>query len=334
MELKRYKMFEVEEDLGGEIFDCLLIAPNVEKRSSYLYKRFGLSSFESVYVFDFDNFHQPEYFKYEAAIFDGVDTTDFIIFKGNENQIIQQFVKCDLKNKQKIAIDITGFSIPQLLQIMKIIIARCSQSIVDFFYTEPMHYMYKEGYLDQYHPESVQRICAPIRGYYNSGIKQAESLVILLGFENGLANLVYSRIAEDSQDNGATYAINGLPSFSIKMKDISILNNFDFLLHIDDDDIFTASANNPFSVFNTLIDIFDKDTEMPLNICPLGSKPMALGAGLFALYINSHFTQKPIKVIYPSYIKKKFEIEELPGKVWRYEISASDIIQIDNIKVV
>ena len=52
-----------------------------------------------------------------------------------------------------------------------------------------------------------------------------------------------------------------------------------------------------------------------LNICTIGSKPMALGACLFALD-NLDRT----KVTYPFYEKKRFDVEEEAGKTWKYRI--------------
>lgn len=55
-----------------------------------------------------------------------------------------------------------------------------------------------------------------------------------------------------------------------------------------------AQANNPFSAYNTLVEIKDSNTDKLLDICVLGSKPMALGACLFALR-----NPQIVKVSYP-----------------------------------
>ena len=52
-----------------------------------------------------------------------------------------------------------------------------------------------------------------------------------------------------------------------------------------------------------------------LNLCTIGSKPMALGTCLFALDHRSK-----VKVTYPFYEKTRFDVDEEPGKIWRYGI--------------
>lgn len=54
-----------------------------------------------------------------------------------------------------------------------------------------------------------------------------------------------------------------------------------------------AQANNPFSAYNTLVEIKDSNTDKLLDICVLGSKPMALGACMFALRNPRSFGANP-----------------------------------------
>ena len=54
-----------------------------------------------------------------------------------------------------------------------------------------------------------------------------------------------------------------------------------------------SRANNPFEAFNLLEDIKNQNQTSFINIAPLGTKPMALGACLFALYYPD------VRVVYP-----------------------------------
>ncbi len=87
-------------------------------------------------------------------------------------------------------------------------------------------------------------------------------------------------------------------------------------MQISHDHILTASANNPFSIYNVLSDFRKNHPKELINICPIGSKPMALGACLFAKEQS-----KNVKSIYPHYTKTVFDPEEEAGKTWRYGIN-------------
>ena len=78
----------------------------------------------------------------------------------------------------------------------------------------------------------------------------------------------------------------------------------------------TTTANNPFDTYNLLCKILKDCGDTLLNICTIGSKPMALGACLFAL---EH--KQDVKVTYPFYKKTKFDVLEQEGKMWRYGVA-------------
>ena len=48
-----------------------------------------------------------------------------------------------------------------------------------------------------------------------------------------------------------------------------------------------AEANNPFDIYNKLIEIKNNYPDGELVISPLGSKPMTIGASLFAIINNN-----------------------------------------------
>ena len=70
------------------------------------------------------------------------------------------------------------------------------------------------------------------------------------------------------------------------------------------------------SVYNLLCQILEDYRGTLLNLCTIGSKPMALGTCLFAL---DHLDE--VKVTYPFYEKTQFDDKEEPGKIWRYGIN-------------
>ena len=127
--------------------------------------------------------------------------------------------------------------------------------------------------------------------------------------------MVYFKLGEEGKEILQTYAVNGFPSYTAKLKDVSLFNNEGFINKIDRENLLCTTANNPFETYNLLRDLRAKNRGVLLNLCTIGSKPMALGTCLFAL---DHLTD--VKVTYPFYEKTQFDTEEEPGKTWRYGI--------------
>lgn len=298
-----------------ESYDVFCSAPNVEKRSqSFFVNGVRACDINKVFLIDFPNFHKSEYEGKLNEFYDSIDREyERIVIESDETA---SFIRNAVNNDNKIAIDLTGFSIPNIYQIIHALYKVIRKGLVDFYYTEPKLYIYSNtGYYDEYHPKSKQRQCSPIKGYINSGENQEEILVIFLGFDGGLAQQVYLVIAEESIDVIDTFAINGLPSYAAKLKDVSILNNHDLITRIGINNLRFASANNPFSAYNTLVDLSRQYKNTLLNVCTIGSKPMAIGASLFALD-----NPQRVKITYPFYSKTEFDVDEEPGITWRYSI--------------
>lgn len=91
--------------------------------------------------------------------------------------------------------------------------------------------------------------------------------------------------------------------FYPKFKDISLSNNekvlsgSDFAEKLEKGNNLTrfvyVEAVNPFDVYNTLVYLKQKYQNNCIDVVPLGTKPMALGACLFA--IDNH----DVRVVYP-----------------------------------
>jgi len=166
-------------------------------------------------------------------------------------------------------------------------------------------------------PKSVFEVddCIPesfdvLNEYYNSSNDKEEILVCFLGFEKDISNYV-NHVANPSK----TIAINGFPAYYPKMKDYSLLNNYELLSKIGKENVFYTTANNPFSAYNTLCEILEKFSNSILNICVLGNKPMALGACIFAL---NHPRHSKVSFPYPS--RYKIDTSITSNNCWHYQI--------------
>lgn len=314
-----YEMDLMTEDtsLSADEYDFFLLAPNIEKRSREFFLRFREKQFfRQAVIMDYANFHAELDKGQEASFYDDFSAFSAIIVQAqNSIEAVRKLQGQGITVGDRVAIDITGFSIPDIYQIIYVLKNVIKITQLDVFYTEPQTYVYEQGYFDAYHKNVGERNCAPVIGYYNAGEDEREVLTIFLGFDGGLADLVYFKLGEEGKEIIHTLVVNGFPSYAPKLKDVSLFNNEDIINKIEKDNVLYAAANNPFETYNLLCTVLEKYRGTLLNLCTIGSKPMALGTCLFAL---DHLDE--VKVTYPFYEKKRFDAEEKAGKIWRYKI--------------
>ncbi len=313
------QIYDMELITGKDLeykYDYLLLAPNLEQRSRHFFlKHKGF--FRKILIMDYENFHNGITSEQEKTFFDDFENVSTeMLYAKDDTDAIRQLCKVQFEPEATIAVDITGFSIPNIYCVMNALKNVKNIKRLDVFYTEPKFYIYEEGYFDAYHGRAKERKCAPILGYCNSGKDEKEILTIFLGFDGGLADMVYFKLGEEGKEIIQTYVVNGFPSYTAKLKDVSLFNNESLINKIDRENLLCTTANNPFETYNLLCGLILKCKDVLLNLCTIGSKPMALGACLFAL---EH--QSKVKVTYPFYVKTEFDVEEEPGKTWRYGIS-------------
>lgn len=317
MGMETYDMELISSAFSKKEYDFFILAPNIEKRSRAFFtwssskiscKRYILANYE--------NFHIGLSTKQEETFFDDFGGCPKAILDVNDDEsLFLQMSKLGVTEDSKIGLDISGFSVPAVYSLLFYFKNICRLHSLDVYYTEPENYVYEEGYFDSYHPANIYRKCAPIIGYQNSGRDQREILTIFLGFDGGLADLVYGKLGEEGKEIIRKIVVNGFPSYTAKLKDVSLYNNETLIDKLDKSDRMTTTANNPFDTYNLLCLIKKESDNVLMNVCTIGSKPMALGACLFALNNIDN-----VKVTYPYYTKTKFDISEQPGKMWRYGI--------------
>ena len=162
-----------------------------------------------------------------------------------------------------------------------------------------------------YEEDVVEREYTPLSEYFTSAVSRDVVLVCFLGFERLISKYIHER-----KEHSDVIAINGFPAYYPKLKDISLAHNYELISTIGLNCVRYAQANNPFSAYNTLVEIKDSNTDKLLDICVLGSKPMALGACMFALR-----NPQIVKVSYPfpkaSRVHTSIEVSNL----WLYTIT-------------
>lgn len=320
-----YYMAEVCEEIACEkLYDYFILAPNIEERSKACFLKYKeYFTINNVVLMDYSNFHKKILELQEKTFFDEFQDCNYLmLWCESDADAVRKLCDQNFSEDNKIAIDITGFSIPNIYGILHALKNIIGVKSVDIYYTEPQFYVYDKGYYDAYHTHInlKERKCEPIVGFYSSGKNESEILTIFLGFDGGLADFVYFKLGEESQETIDTLIVNGFPAYTPKLKDVSLLNNFDFITEVGQHKVYNASANNPFSSYNLLCDFQKRYNDTLLNICTIGSKPMALGACLFALNYGNR-----VKVTYPYYEKVYFDASEKAGKTWLYQLYFNEI---------
>jgi hypothetical protein len=203
---------------------------------------------------------------------------------------VKYIANMDLTEHTKLGLDITGFTIPDVFRIIYVLKEIKNIQNLYVFYTEPQHYVFKKDIFNTYEHLIGERTYKTVPEYSTVGSYEKELLVFFLGFDSSVSDYIYEKALPHE-----AIAINGFPAYLPKLKDISLLNNYSLLTsHIDNKHQFYAKAINPFSSYNILCEIRKLYPDYLMNICVLGTKPMALGACLFSLNNKSN-----VKVTYP-----------------------------------
>lgn len=223
--------------------------------------------------------------------------------------LINNGIKLNVTNK--IGIDISCFTNPYVFSLLMFFERIIRISKLNVFYTEPKSYIFDTGLYDSFKSSSGPTVIKEL--YTGSDSKDKNRLlVILLGFDGDI-----SREIDEEVGPKKTCIVNGFPGYSPKYKDISLLNN-EKLVSNQNIDLLYSKANNPFETYNVLDKLVtESENEKYLNIAPIGSKPMALGACLYAIHNPS------VRVIYP--IPDKYEniTTDECWDSWIYEIPLS-----------
>ncbi len=183
----------------------------------------------------------------------------------------------ELTSDMTVAIDISSMNFWELSDLLHYLVRVVKVQRVDVFYTEPDLYHYENDNISQYNHTQPQVSIKYPKSYYSTKTTEEEVLVSMIGFQKHV-----NKLMKDIFEVSDYFSVNGFPSFYPKAKDISQTNNADFLAEIDPNKRFSAEAVNPFITYNTLVDISKACGGAFMNICPLCSKPMAIGACMYA----------------------------------------------------
>ncbi|MGB2867392.1 MAG: hypothetical protein WBD36_02985 [Bacteroidota bacterium] len=209
-----------------------------------------------------------------------------------------------------IGLDISCFSKPYFFYILRYLKSQLEVAELKVFYTEPMSYLFPGGLATSYRSSLGPLKVLEMPGYAGAESRgQKRTLVLLLGFDGDISR----EIGEDVSPN-EMIAVNGFPGYMPKFKDISLILN-EKLIGMEGVHLKYGPANNPFEIYNLLSKIHDDTADTFLNIAPIGTKPMALGACLFALH------HPATRVVYPFPRSYEKVTTEYCWNTWFYTVS-------------
>jgi hypothetical protein len=228
----------------------------------------------------------------------------------NPSSCLEQILNNNFSINSNIGIDISCFTKPYFYFIFKLLRERFGVEKLSAFYTEPKSYLFQRGLFNAFHSSSGPLSILEIPGYSGQEARGAKrKLVILLGFDGDLSKEINEDVSPIN-----TVVVNGFPAYAPKFKDISLMAN-EKLVSDKNITIAYAKANNPFDIYNLLQSLKDaeKGTSF-INIAPIGTKPMALGACLFALH------NPDVRIIYPLPEHYENKYSDMSWNSWIYDI--------------
>jgi hypothetical protein len=261
--------------------------------------------------------------EYEYTDEECADLQNTIRFQeaGNEAEVILTMAEAigpEALRARSLCIDITGFMRPHILYLMRYLF---DQGITkfDMVYTEPAHYRRKEYTTFSNEEIDAVRQVIGFEGVHDDEMR-GDILIVGVGYDHALI----SRVVND-KDSSKLIQLLSLPSLSADMYQESILrldrtgSTFDANM---DDRVFFAPADDPFVVASELSekfsDIRSRSSVTNVYLCPLATKPQALG---FALFYLNELLDEPASVIFPFAKSYDRETSKGIGRTWRYEIT-------------
>lgn len=215
-----------------------------------------------------------------------------------------------------VCIDITGFMRPHILFLLHLL-SGIGVAEISMLYTEPDRYARKEH--TTFSKEEITCV-RQVHGYEGVHSDDMERDVLLVGV--GYDDALISRVIND-KDSAHLVQMLSLPSLSADMYQESILrlDRTGTAGVASGAEVIFAPANDPFVIASELsTKVFEMRNSGNLGnlyLCPLATKPQALGFGLFYL---RELCGEPASIVFPFSHSYSRGTSTGVGRSWVYEI--------------
>ena len=212
-------------------------------------------------------------------------------------------------NYDTIGLDISCFTKPFFYVLLRFLATQGLARVLTF-YTQPRAYRFAEEHYRSFRSSSGPISVREVPSYPGEDAREGQRmLVLLLGFDGDLAAEISETVAPTK-----IVVVNGFPGYEPKFKDISIIANERM---VTSNTLLYSRSSNPFEVYNLLKALYGEGDNTAINIAPLGNKPMALGACLFAIH------HPRVRVVYPFPQDYENVTTDNCSLSWLYEIPFS-----------
>lgn len=197
-----------------------------------------------------------------------------------------------MKGAARILIDATTLGLGEILHLL-MAARRGRREAVEFLYAEPGEYVRNSSKIGDAMENRDFELTANCRfqgvlGFaheYQPSMKAAH--IFLLGFEAARLRNAIEQLGERDRKRYAVYAVMGVPAFRIGWELNSIKPHLNVLeeLEIEEHSITYCQANSIRETYLTLWELYRQlgDDRGCFYVSPIGTKPHAVGAGLFLL---------------------------------------------------
>lgn len=213
-----------------------------------------------------------------------------------------------------VAIDLTSLEHRVWAPIIKVLL----ESAVDVvaLYAEPDDYQRSDDLPGSIYDLSTSRGIEPLPGFARLARRSDDlgHFAPLLGFEGARLGHIFD---QEEVDVSVTSPVLGSPGFRLEYSALTYLANRDYLEQARmDQRVEFARASCPFEAYRAIERIHARAGRCYLRIAPIGTKPHALGAVLYAIRTGAN-----VELIYDHPVGSKGRTRGSRG-VYLYEVSA------------
>jgi hypothetical protein len=237
-------------------------------------------------------------------------------------QVTRARLQLLLNGAATVLIEATGLACPEILAALRACVKEKVKAI-SFLYLEPIEYRRNlKGNLTEHRDFDLSSNCRfkSVHGYMaeltDTPVGQA---VFFLGYEKSRLGQAFEQ--EETLRRWQKYAVFGVPGYGAGWEVDALANNAH---HLAADEfevryVAAASVNSAYKLLKGLR--HDDKTEKPMLICPLGTKPHAIGA---ALFLVEHNEGQDATLLYDHPSKSSDRSREV--KRWHvYDVSCNDL---------
>lgn len=236
-----------------------------------------------------------------------------------EDDFIHQFVAnvCPDLSAKRLCVDISGFMRPHLLFLLRVLLSKGVRSF-DVLYSEPSEYLRREQ--TEFAKGSVAEVrpIAGFEGVHQPSSSDADLLIVGAGYEHDLMRQV-----ANAKSNARKIQLLGFPPLQADFYQDNVLNAFraaEAMSATNQNHPLFAPANDPFVTAAVLQETVVEQRRRGIKnlyLCPLSSRPQALG---FALYFLHELDGQAVSIIYPFAPSYARETTAGLSRVWQYTV--------------